>query len=127
MSASPAIPSIPVPIPFDARRIARGYYWRGWGVTELAAEMGLNASTVQSWKERDKWDDDPVIRKVEESIEMRLNQLIFKEKKSGQDFKEIDLLGRQIERIPNRMGMKAISTKRSPTVMRDRKSASPKT
>lgn len=93
--------TVPVPpaIPYDARRIARAYYWRGWGVTEIANELSLNPNTVQSWKERDGWDSDPVIRRVEDSCEMRLNQLIFKEEKSGRDFKEIDLLGRQIERM----------------------------
>lgn len=99
MSDAPETPALPVPIPYDARRIARAWYWRGWGITEIARQMGLNTNTVQSWKERDGWDDDPVIRRIEDSVEMRLNQLIFKEEKSGRDFKEIDLLGRQIERM----------------------------
>ncbi|MES1985057.1 MAG: terminase family protein [Pseudomonadota bacterium] len=86
-------------IPFDARRIARGYYWRGWGVAEIADEMGLKRSTVQSWKERDNWDEDPVIRRIEDHLDMRLNCLIYKEQKTGHDFKEIDLLTRQIERL----------------------------
>lgn len=86
-------------IPYDTHRMARAYYWRGWGVTEIAQVLNLNPNTVQSWKQRDGWDDDPVIRRVEDSIEMRMNQLIFKEEKSGRDFKEIDLLGRQIERM----------------------------
>lgn len=90
---------VPAAIPYDARRVARAYYWRGWGVSDIADELGLSANTVGAWKTRDKWDDDPVIRRVEDSCEMRLNQLIFKEKKSGSDFKEIDLLGRQIERM----------------------------
>lgn len=88
-----------MPIPYDVRRIARAYYWRGYGVTEIAAELGLSGNTVASWKTRDKWDADPVIRRIEDSCEMRLNQLIFKEKKTGTDMKEIDLLGRQIERM----------------------------
>ncbi len=92
-------PPAPPPVPYDIRRIARAYYWRGWGVTEIAEELKLSANTVASWKTRDKWDDDPVIRRIEDSCEMRLNQLIFKETKSGSDFKEIDLLGRQIERM----------------------------
>ncbi|MPT48063.1 MAG: terminase [Sphingobium sp.] len=99
MVLPPADPPIPPVIPYDARRVARAYYWRGWGVTEIAGELGLSANTVTAWKNRDKWDEDPVIRRVEDSCEMRLNQLIFKEKKSGTDFKEIDLLGRQIERM----------------------------
>lgn len=86
-------------IPFDARRIARGYYWRGWGVAEIADEMHLKRTTVQSWKERDNWDEDPVIRRIEDHLDMRLNCLIYKEQKTGHDFKEIDLLTRQIERL----------------------------
>lgn len=92
-------PPICVAPPYDARRMARAYYWRGWGVTEIAEELSLSANTVASWKTRDKWDDDPVIRRVEDSLEMRVNQLVFKEKKSGSDMKEIDLLCRQIERM----------------------------
>lgn len=99
MSAEATVPTLTQPIPYDVRRVARAYYWRGWGVTEIAEELGLSGNTVASWKSRDKWDDDPVIRRIEDSCEMRLNQLIFKDKKSGADFKEIDLLGRQIERM----------------------------
>ncbi|HET6536732.1 MAG TPA: terminase family protein [Sphingopyxis sp.] len=95
---TPVVP-IPAIIPYDARRLARAYYWRGWDVAEIAKELGLSANTVGAWKTRDKWDEDPVIRRIEDSCEMRLNQLIFKDKKSGTDFKEIDLLGRQIERM----------------------------
>ena len=74
------------------------YYWRGWGVTEIAGEMGLSVNTVASWKSRDNWDDDPVIRRMEDACEMRLNTLIFKEKKTGTDFKEMDAIARLIER-----------------------------
>ncbi len=95
----PADPQPIAAIPYDAQRIARAYYWRGWGITEIATEMGLKRSTVQSWHDRGNWGADPIIRRVEDSLEMRLNQLIFKEEKSGKDFKEIDLLGRQIERM----------------------------
>jgi uncharacterized protein YjcR len=83
-------------VPVDARRQARSLFWRGWGVTEIAEELALKRSTVQSWKDRDKWDDAPVIRQIEDSIAVRFHVLIAKQKKSGQDFKEIDLLGRQM-------------------------------
>lgn len=98
MRATMTVP-VPPPIPFDSRRVARAYFWRGYGVSEIAAELGLKVPTVQSWKERDGWDKDPLIRRVEDNFEMRLNQLIWKEAKTGSDFKEIDLLGRQIERL----------------------------
>jgi uncharacterized protein YjcR len=89
----------PSPVPFDVRRRARSLYWLGWGVTEIAEELRQKRPTVQSWKERDGWDDAPCIRRVEDCLEVQLQRLILKEKKSGGDFKEIDLLGRQVERM----------------------------
>ncbi|GGZ32126.1 terminase large subunit domain-containing protein [Asticcacaulis endophyticus] len=89
----------PDTIPFDARRMARSLYWRGWGVSEIAEELRLNPNTVQSWKTREKWDDAPAIRKAEDNMVTRFNMLIAKEKKTGADFKEIDLVGRQLERF----------------------------
>lgn len=97
-AVNPECPVPPPPIPYDARRVARAYYWRGWGVTEIAQELRLSENTVASWKRRDRWDADPVIRRIEDSCEMRLNQLIFKEKKTGTDFKEMDAIARLIER-----------------------------
>lgn len=89
----------------DPRRLARSLYWRGWGVTELVDELNqlhgltLNAATVASWKGRDKWDDAPQIERAEDCTVSRYCMLVAKETKSGSDYKEIDLLGRQIERM----------------------------
>lgn len=86
----------PLSTPFDARRQARSLYWRLWGVTQIADELGLNRATVESWKQREKWDEVPMIRRLEDALEVRLMGLIAKEQKTGGDFKEIDLLGRQV-------------------------------
>ncbi|UJB17554.1 MULTISPECIES: terminase gpP N-terminus-related DNA-binding protein [Lysobacter] len=83
----------------DQRRSARALYWQGWRVTDIAQSLGLKRTTVESWKTRDAWDDAPPIARVEVSIEARLTQLVLKEVKTGGDYKEIDLLGRQIERL----------------------------
>lgn len=83
----------------DQRRAARSLYWRGWPVVEIAAELGLPRTTVQSWKDRDGWDKAPMIERIETCLEARFMTLVEKEKKSGGDFKEIDLLGRQVERF----------------------------
>lgn len=88
----------PEVIGYDPRRYARSLYWRGWGVTEIADELGLKRPTVESWKQRDKWDDAPLIQRLEVHYEMRLQTLIAKDKKTGGDIKEIDLLMRQVER-----------------------------
>lgn len=83
----------------DQRRAARSLYWRQWPVTQIADELGLPRSTVQSWKDRDGWDDAPMIERIETCLEARFMGLVEKEKKTGGDFKEIDLLGRQVERL----------------------------
>lgn len=83
----------------DTRRVARSLYWQGWRITDIANQIGEPRTTVESWKTRDKWDDYPAIERVESSIEARLIQLVGKDPKTGSDYKEIDLLGRQIERL----------------------------
>ena len=90
------LPATTMPIPVDARRQARSLYWRGWGVTQIADELGLKRPTVQAWKDREKWDDAPSLSKIEDALECRLNTLIAKEGKTGGDFKEIDLLMRAV-------------------------------
>ena len=97
MSTPPAIladPTAAAP-PVDARRQARSLYWRGWGIQEIADELALKRPTVASWQRREKWDDTPMVRRLEESVEVRYQALVAKEKKSGADLKELDALGRQ--------------------------------
>lgn len=65
----------------------------------IAEEVGEKASTVHSWKRRDRWDDFDPVQRVEATLEARLIQLVIKPDKDGRDYKEIDLLGRQIERL----------------------------
>ncbi|HZS80738.1 MAG TPA: terminase ATPase subunit family protein [Herbaspirillum sp.] len=83
----------------DHRRIARSLYWQGWRVSSIAEYLGESRSTVNSWKDRDGWADTPVIERIENSLEARMIQLIGKDVKTGGDYKEIDLLGRQVERL----------------------------
>ncbi len=80
----------------DRRRAARSLYWRGWEVSQIAEELEVARTTVQSWKDRGKWDDVPSIRRLEDCLEARWMMLIAKDKKTPGDFKEIDLLGRQV-------------------------------
>ncbi len=84
--------------PTPPRRRARSLYWQGWGISQIAEEIDLPISTISSWKARDKWDEATSVQKVEDHTECRLAQLIAKEKKTGHDFKEIDLLWRGLEK-----------------------------
>ncbi len=82
----------------DNRRHAKFLYWTGWRVTDIADYLDEKEKTVHSWKSRDEWDRAEVVDRVDGAIEARMVQLVIKDQKTGSDFKEIDLLGRQLER-----------------------------
>ncbi|CAN0621067.1 conserved protein of unknown function [Burkholderia multivorans] len=83
----------------EPRRVARDLYWKGWRVSSIARHLNEARSTIESWKQRDQWDKASVAERVESSIESRMMTLIAKEVKDPVDFKEIDLLGRELERM----------------------------
>jgi len=68
-------------------------------VRQIGEMLSQKTPTVQSWKTRDQWEAIAPISRVETSMEARLIQLVMKDVKEGKDYKEIDLLGRQIERL----------------------------
>ena len=83
----------------EIKRKAQQMYFSGYKIAEIARQLDIAASTISSWKDREKWDDVSPVGRVELALETRLNLLISKEEKSGADYKEIDLLGRQMERM----------------------------
>ncbi len=83
----------------DSRRRARDLYWQGWRLTDIGELLKIPRTTLHGWKEAEQWDKAAPIQRVEGALESRLVQLIAKEAKTGADFKEIDLLGRQVERL----------------------------
>lgn len=74
-------------------------FFQGYPLRAIAELLQTPEGTVSTWKKRDGWDDIKPIDRVDFAIEARMCQLIAKEVKTGGDFKEIDLLGRQLERI----------------------------
>ena len=90
--------AIAIPSQRDNRRQAKFLYWMGWRVTDIADHLGENEKTLHTWKSRDEWDRADNVERIGGALEARLVQLILKDGKSGGDFKEIDLLHRQLER-----------------------------
>lgn len=84
--------------PMDPRRQAKFLYWTGWRVTDIADFLSEREKTVHSWKARDQWDRADNVERIGGALEARLVQLILKDGKTNGDFKEIDLLHRQLER-----------------------------
>lgn len=83
----------------EPRLLARALYWQGFRVRRIAEYLGIPETTVATWKNTNKWDDSRPIDRVHAVLEVRMIQLINKPEKEGKDFKEIDLLGRQLERM----------------------------
>ncbi|MBY9204496.1 terminase ATPase subunit family protein [Pseudomonas aeruginosa] len=87
-----------VDLPTDPRRHAKHLYWQGFRICEIAELIDEKEKTLHSWKARDEWDRATPLERIQAATEARLVQLILKDPKSGADYKEIDLLGRQLER-----------------------------
>lgn len=89
----------PVAPKIDHRRAAKFLFWAQWRLVDIAELMGLPVGTIASWKSRDGWDDAPFLERMEAAVEAKFIALLFKQHWTGQDFKSIDLLGRQAERF----------------------------
>lgn len=86
----------PVSENLDPRRFAKFLYWSFWRLCDIAEFIGESENTVASWKRRDGWDVASPIARCEGVLEARFITLVWKGLKDGRDFKEIDLLGRQM-------------------------------
>ncbi|MDM1784276.1 terminase large subunit domain-containing protein [Acinetobacter bereziniae] len=84
---------------FDKRLLAKFLYWMGWRISSISEFVKENDKNVHAWKARDEWDKQAPEGRVAQALEAQLVKLIIKEKKSPNDFKEIDLLMRQLERM----------------------------
>lgn len=82
----------------DPCRQARDLYWQGYRIARIAQMLGIKAPTIHSWKRRGEWDNTAPVDRVEAVLEARMMRLISKPEKEGCDYKEIDLLARQLER-----------------------------
>lgn len=90
----------------DPRRQAALLYWQGFSVPQIADMLQTKRPTVQSWKQRDQWDETAPLNRVESTLEARLIQLYAKPSLTPHDFKVADFLARQMERFAriNRYG-----------------------
>ncbi|MFK3649274.1 terminase ATPase subunit family protein [Lysobacter enzymogenes] len=90
--------SVATQLPMDTRRQAKFLYWMGWRICDIAEATGEKEKTLHSWKARDEWDRADNVERIGGALEARLVVLIMKDGKTGGDYKEIDLLHRQLER-----------------------------
>lgn len=89
----------PVSENLDPRRFAKFLYWSFWRLCDIAEFIDVPEGTLASWKSRDAWDVASPLERCEGVLEARFITLVWKGLKDGRDFKEIDLLGRQMVTI----------------------------
>ena len=102
----------------DPRRQAALLYWQGFFVPQIAEMLQTKRPTVQSWKQRDQWDETAPLNRVESTLEARLIQLYAKPNLTPHDFKVADFLARQMERFAriNRYGQTGNEVDLNPNV-----------
>lgn len=83
----------------DPKLQARNLFWQGYRLRRISEMLDIPESTISTWKNNERWEDVRPLDRVEANLEARLITLINKEQKEGKDFKEIDLLMRQQERM----------------------------
>ncbi|MEE2413167.1 terminase ATPase subunit family protein [Klebsiella pneumoniae] len=102
----------------DPRRQAALLYWQGFSVPQIADMLQTKRPTVQSWKQRDHWEETAPLNRVESTLEARLIQLYAKPSLTPHDFKVADFLARQMERFAriNRYGQTGNEADLNPNV-----------
>ena len=102
----------------DPRRQAALLYWQGFSVPQIAEMLQTKRPTVQSWKQRDHWEETAPLNRVESTLEARLIQLYAKPSLTPHDFKVADFLARQMERFAriNRYGQTGNEADLNPNV-----------
>jgi len=102
----------------DPRRQAALLYWQGFSVQQIAEMLQTKRPTVQSWKQRDGWDETAPLDRVGNTLEARLIQLYAKPDLTAHDFKVADFLARQLERFAriNRYGQTGNEADLNPNV-----------
>ncbi|HBR5629167.1 TPA: terminase ATPase subunit family protein [Klebsiella pneumoniae] len=100
------------------RRQAALLYWQGFSVPQIAEMLQTKRPTVQSWKQRDQWEETAPLNRVESTLEARLIQLYAKPNLTPHDFKVADFLARQMERFAriNRYGQTGNEVDLNPNV-----------
>ncbi len=79
--------------------LARNRYWAGYSLKQISELLPeVNYATIFAWKKSGEWDKADSLQKIEGHIETRYLLLMAKEDKTDADFKELDAIGKELER-----------------------------
>lgn len=83
----------------DLSTKAKSLYWQAFSITQISKEIGVSINTIYSWRRRYEWDKATPLQRVQDRTHVRYLRLVEKDEKTPKDFKEIDLLARQLDRF----------------------------
>ena len=83
----------------DLSTKAKSLYWQAFSITQISKEIGVSINTISSWRRRYEWDKATPMQRVQDRTHVRYLRLVEKDDKTPKDFKEIDLLARQLDRF----------------------------
>ncbi|HBC8831961.1 terminase large subunit domain-containing protein [Citrobacter freundii] len=83
----------------DLSTKAKSLYWQAFSITQISKEIGVSINTIYSWRRRYEWDKATPMQRVQDRTHVRYLRLVEKDDKTPKDFKEIDLLARQLYRF----------------------------
>ena len=83
----------------DLSTKAKSLYWQAFSITQISKELGVSINTISSWRRRYEWDKATPMQRVQDRTHVRYLRLVEKDDKTPKDFKEIDLLARQLDRF----------------------------
>lgn len=79
--------------------LCRKFYLKGWKVTEISKETGVDQRTLYNWIERYKWKETAVVDGIEIAISKRIVALASRENKTEAELKEFSTLNNELIKL----------------------------
>ncbi|WP_289283319.1 MULTISPECIES: terminase large subunit domain-containing protein [unclassified Methylophaga] len=76
----------------EIKETAKKLFIKGWSITEISAQTGVNERTLYNWRDADEWESFAAPDTVEQAITRRINALIEIDNKTESQQRELDSL-----------------------------------
>ena len=76
----------------EIKETAKKLFIKGWSITEISAQTGVNERTLYNWRDADEWEAYAAPDTVEQAITRRINALIEIDNKTESQQRELDSL-----------------------------------
>lgn len=90
---------IQFPTTINPQSEAKMLFFAGWSIVDIAKKTGIPRQTIHFWKKSENWDNAPLFERCQATVEAKYLFLLTKDSKSNADYKELEFLGRQMEKL----------------------------